>query len=106
MDRIAKIDWKWVPKDPEPGFNPEHNRQVVEKTIKANDRLRAKKQKEFKGKVDERANALASWLLSQHGAQSSVPLEKYFGRVYFAKLRGEEIRQELMDGLAIANRQG
>lgn len=87
---IPKSDWKYVPVDPEEGFSAEHNRRVVDRSIKKYEAMRAKKQKEFDGKARERASALASYLKSlDRGNTSNV--EKYFGRNYLAHLRGQEI---------------
>ena len=76
----------------DPGFSPERNKSVIERTIKSYETFRKKKQKEYKDAVGERTDALATYLTS---LKSGTPLEAYFGKREMARLRGERIVQNL-----------
>ena len=94
--KIPKVDWKYVPTDSEPGFSPEKNKQVIDRTIKKYEAMRKAKMKEWVGGVQERTDALASFFKSK-AFQSGVPAERYFGRKWMAYLRGEQIKDEIFD---------
>lgn len=96
-DTIQKQDWKYVNTKPDPNFDPEHNRKVIANTIKKNEILVRKKKRDYKEKIKERAEAMATYIesLKQGGKESDVT--KYFGRRYLAKLRGEEIMDKLAE---------
>jgi len=100
---IDGVDFKYIPKDPDPGFNPEHNRQVIADSIKKNDILMRKKRKTYNETLDERIDAAASFLLHLANTKynpktdsSNQAALKYFGRKELARLRGEEIKQQIM----------
>jgi len=80
----------------DPGFSPEHNRYVIEKTIRENDKLALKKRKEYRDKLAERTEAAASYImyLERGGA---APAEKYFGRRFLAYLQGRKIIKKLIE---------
>ena len=92
---IVKDDFKFVPRDPEVGFDPKHNKRVVEMTIKKQlAREKAIKQ-EFLNNYEERADAAASFLKALErgayaGATSDSAAQRYFGKRQLAKLRGQE----------------
>lgn len=89
--KISKQDFKFVPVDPDPNFDPEHNKKVIEDSIKANELLRARKKRESDEKVKERTTAISQYLSDvNRGATKSGVLD-YFGRHEIARLRGEEI---------------
>lgn len=77
----------------EPGFSPERNKDVIDRTIKHNDMLRRRKQKEYEDRLGERADAIVSYLFSLKHSLS--PIERYFGRRELARLRGQKIAHEL-----------
>ena len=89
--KIQPEDKKFWLDEPEPGFSPERNEAVVNNTIKKYEKKQLEKRKEAWDGIRERAHAISYWLTSRHGALSSKPLDKYFGRKYLAKLRGEDI---------------
>ena len=89
------IDRKFWPDKPDPGFSPDRNKFVIESTIKKYEAMRAKKLKEFREGVAERAYAIASYLTSRYGAHSSTPIQRYFGKRYLAELRGQNIINKL-----------
>lgn len=87
---IPKSDWGYVPVDPDPDFDPERNQRIIDETIKESRARRRKLQAEYDEKLRERTSAVAQYLKGiEKGKTSNV--EKYFGRSYLAKLRGQEI---------------
>jgi len=90
------LDRKFWPKNPEPGFSAQKNRRVIDEVIKAYDKQQQKKMKEFTGELRERTDAAASYLTGMGGAHRSRSIEKYFGKEYLMKLRGENIRNKLL----------
>jgi len=100
---IQQQDFKYMYEKPEGdiGFSPERNRQVVANVIKKTKAHEAQLKKEYMENVEERVDASVSFLkaLARGKYNSSDPhtaAMKYFGRRELARLRGEEIRRELM----------
>jgi hypothetical protein len=91
--KIAKQDYKFVPVDPDPSFDPEHNRRVIEETIKNSKILQERKRRESADKVGLRTQAVAQYLSSLNTGKTSSSVNEYFGRHEMARLRGEEIRE-------------
>ena len=98
---INPLDKRFWPVDPDPDFNPERNRLVIERTIKKYEEQRARKQGDFVDKLKERTDAVASWLTSSHGAESMKPMDRYFSKRYLAHLRGQEIVKEIKGRLGL-----
>ena len=95
MVKIGDIDMrdkKFWPSEPEPGFNPERNKQVIEGTIKKYEAQRLARMRLFVKGLKERTDAIASYLTSP---KVGKPLERYFGKRYLAELRGQDITNEL-----------
>jgi len=92
-----------VPEDP--NFNEKRNREIIEGTIKKNDALRRKHQREFKQKMGERIDMVASYLKSR-GVDGGKPIEKYLGKRWMARLRGERIIKQLQDALVVRDSLG
>jgi len=92
---IQKQDWRFVPVDPDPDFSPEHNKRVIEETIKNSKRLSERKRRESSENVRERASAVAQYLASLKSGKTSSKVVDYFGRKETARLRGEEIADVL-----------
>ncbi len=80
--------------DGEEGFSPEHNKFVVENTMKKYAEKRKRKQKEYVESIRERADAVATYLKSR-AAESNRPVEAYFSKRELAYLRGERIVKKL-----------
>lgn len=99
LDPVHFKDWKYVGIEPDPGFSPEHNQAVIERTIKAAEAQRRAKKRQFQEGLAERAEALATYLnsLSQGGKESDVT--KYFGKKYKAYLAGKTAIERIKDGL-------
>ena len=104
---IAKSDWKYVKVDPDPNFDPDKNRRVIDEVIKETESLTRKKRREFDSNIQERSEALAKYFESGQMKDSSS-LAKYFGKKYFDYLRGQKTREEIMstDGLTVIDSKG
>lgn len=99
-DYIHPTDYQYVPTDPDPDFDPEHNKRVIAETIKKNEILSRAKERQFDEKVAERNNAAATYLKSlQQGGRARTP-EGYFGSKYIAYLRGQTIISTLQTKMA------
>ena len=103
-DYIAPQDLKYVSVDPSLEFDPEHNKQVIEKTIKDNEKLVRERNREALEKIKERNNALAIYLRSLNMGGKATDREKFFGRKYLAYLRGKEVLDQLKGQLQIQGR--
>jgi len=83
----------------DPNFSPERNKAIIDETIRANEQNVLRKRKEYDEAISERAEAVASYLNHLKNGKSST-VEKYFGRRMLAQLRGDDIRQKLMNAYA------
>ena len=100
---ISPLDFKYMKENPDGdiGFSVEHNRKVIEDSIKATDAMVARKQKDYDDQLAYRTEASAHFLkaLMRGKYNSSDPhtaAQKYFGKE-LAVLRGEEIKQEMIE---------
>src|SRR3990167_2516433 len=101
---IAKSDFRFVPKDAEANFSVERNRKVIEDTIIKTDRRLAQLKKEYSNQIEERVDAVSYFLknLIKHKSYASDPrkaAEYYFGRHELARLRGEDIAEQIRSEL-------
>ena len=108
---IVEDDFKYMFQKPDgdANFSVEHNQRVIAETIKATRKKERELRKEYMNKVEERVDAGVAFLkaldrgkyatMSPHDASL-----KYFGRAELARLRGEEIKRELMNKFAMANK--
>jgi hypothetical protein len=96
-DDFIKANKKYYKATPDAGFSPARNKQIIEDSIKAYEANRAKRRKEYAGKLDERSDAVASYFqhVNQRGGSS---LEKYFGRRELARLQGRKIYEKITNG--------
>lgn len=89
----------------EDGFNPLRNKAIVEDTIALYERERARRKKAFVEQVDERADAVASFLGAVNRGKDGN-LMHYFGKRELARLRGVEIMEEIMQNLTVKSKTG
>ena len=89
------MDRKFWPKHPENGFSVRKNNFIIKDTMRKHDLNIKRKNAIFADKLGERANAVASYLASSGGANRSRTVEDYFGKIYHAHLKGEDIRNKL-----------
>jgi hypothetical protein len=80
---------------PDDDFSPEHNKWVIENSIRKMDAMILKKRKEWRDHTGERVDAILTYLNSLWG--SDKPIEKYFGRRGMAYLRGEEVLDKVYE---------
>lgn len=100
LPKVDKKDWKYVKPDPDPGFDPERNKRIIENTIKKYEATRKRKEAVFSEGLAERADAAAFYV--KHLAKGkSTPAEKYFGRRQLAYLRGKYVMDRLKDQLTV-----
>lgn len=105
-NKVHPKDWKHVGIEPDPDFNPAHNAEVIERTIKAAEAMRRQKRREFQEGLAERTDALSKYLtsLEQGGGESDV--SKYFGRKMKAELAGKYAMERIKDGLTSLDGKG
>ena len=105
---IAEDDFKFMYEKPDgdANFSVEHNRKVIAESIKKNDKLMKQKRKEYDNTLEERVDAgvdflkyLANKKYNPNTDKSSDLAMKYFGRRELARLRGEEIKQQIQEEL-------
>ena len=90
---------------PDPGFDPEKNRRVMEGVLKRTEAMHRNKRREFNVATQERGEAISHYLdhLKKRG---SPGVEKFFGRRYLAYLKGREFRDELREKLTVIGKDG
>ena len=103
-DYIAPQDLKYVNPDPDPDFDPEENKRVIEGTIAWTDKMKQQRVREAQEKVKERTNATAIFAGAINKGGTSLNREKFFGTKYLAYLRGQEIMEKIKGQLAIQGR--
>lgn len=99
LNKVHRLDWENVPVDPDPGFDPEHNKKVVAETLRKNELNRNKRRAIYNEKIDERAADLAHYIKGIDQGGRTTNINKYFGAAHIARMRGEEIRDMLMSNM-------
>ena len=98
IERIHPKDEKWMHVLPEdPNFDPERNKEIIEKTIRETEANMRLKEREHDEGIRERASATARYIQSLQQGRGNASVEKYFGRRYLARLRGEDIVKRLKE---------
>ena len=105
-DYVAPQDLKYVRPEPDPNFDPEHNKAVIEATIKATDKMARQKMKEGMEKVGERISAVKTYVQGLSEGRRSTDREKFFGKEYLTYLRGQEIMEKIKGELMLQGRDG
>lgn len=108
MDKVARSDWKFVKVEPDPNFNPAHNRRVIDEVIRETDKIARARRREFAEGIGERASALAQFITSVNLGGKSESAEKYFGKKFLQHLKGDDLRAEKQskDGLTVIDKKG
>ena len=96
---IAPQDLKYVSVDPDPDFDPEHNKAVIEKTIKDNQELVRKRNRDALEGAKERNNALAVYLRSINQGGKTTDYKKFFGKDNLKRLKGYVRGVEVMENI-------
>lgn len=107
-DRIHPLDYKFMEQMPEgdPDFNPEHNKWVIEQSIKNYEANRKKKEHEHDEGIKERAQAASTYLEAVSKGGRTTDIETYFGKRHHAYLRGQEVIDRIKDQLVVAGVDG
>lgn len=105
LPKVDRRDWKLTRPEPDPNFDPEHNKQVIESSIKKYEANRRKKMQEHADGVEERAKALAFYLRHKGRVGSEGEMTRYFGKTYMDYLKGN-IMKRLQDGLRVVTDKG
>ena len=105
---IEEQDFKFVPKDADPDFSPEHNRMVMASVIKKTKDRETQLKKEYMNRVEERIDAGVSLLRAMARRKFNPETDdahqfamSHFAKKELARLRGEEILQELKSRMGI-----
>lgn len=94
--KIDPKDLKFVPVDPDPDFDPAHNKRVIADTIKASEKLRRKKQRDFEQGVKDRVWVMSKFKKSvEKGKTNSI--QEFLGRREIARLKGQSVLEYLQD---------
>jgi hypothetical protein len=85
-------------------FSEEHNKDVIEATIKKTNKAHKLKSKLWNEGLQERADAVYSYLRhTTLGGKSDKTIEQYLGKEYFMKLLGQERVNDLKRRASIQN---
>ena len=101
---IQKQDYKWVPVDPSPNFDPKRNARIIQEVIDETEAIARKKRREATDGIRERTSAVAKYLKSVEMGGAKSDLEGYFGKRELARLRGEEVLATLKKRLQIVGK--
>ncbi len=104
-ERIHPKDYGYVPADPDPDFDPEHNARVIRKTIKATEANMRRKAREHDEAYGERASAAAMYIKNLQQGSGASKVDKYFGK-HLAYLKGKEAISRIQDELRVIGKDG
>jgi hypothetical protein len=93
-------DKKFYLMTPDPGFSPERNKRIIQKTIEKYEQEKLKRMRLYKDKLGERTDAVATYLCSR-AADSNKPIERYIGKKELAYLQGKKIMSIMKNGMRI-----
>lgn len=102
--KIHQADWKFVKSEPDPDFNEERNRRIIEDSIAETERIQAKKREEFGEQLKERADAVARFIQSVKSGANSSDIQGYFGKKMLEHLSG--LNQRKLDDLTVIDQYG
>jgi vacuolar-type H+-ATPase subunit I/STV1 len=95
LDKVNPADYRMVPVDADPDFDPKRNQEVIDYTIKKSEELQRKKQREFGDKVKERTEAMSTYFEALKMGNTTSDYKKYFGKDYLSYLKGYELIDKL-----------
>ena len=105
-DRIHPMDYKFVPADPDPDFDPAHNRRVIRKSIRDTEANMRRKGREHNQAYRERAEATSRYLKNLQQGRGASKIDKYFSRKHLAYLKGKEVKARIEDELRVIGSDG
>ena len=89
---ISPNDYKFVPADPDPGFDEERNKRTVKEVMEATDRIAIRKRKELSEKTAERVDAVTRFFERVKSGLGASSPQSYFGQKMLDYLSGREER--------------
>ena len=89
IDFVDPRDYKYTNVDADPDFDPEHNKRVVEETIRKYELNQIKIRQKYGDKLKERSEALAMFLKARGNGKAETDIKKYFGDKYLDYLKGK-----------------
>ena len=95
LTKVNPIDWSLTPVNPDPNFNPEHNRRVIDEVVRKNQLNAKRKERESQEGTKERVSAITTYLKSLASGKTRSDVMRYFGKQEIARLRGTEILNRL-----------
>ena len=82
LTKSQEEDYKRYYKDrPDEDFSLTRHKHIMDKTIRQNDELRLRKQKDYVELIKERANVIAYYLKSR-AVDAGKPIEKYISKYF------------------------
>ena len=99
--KISPKDYHLVPVEPDADFDPKHNQEVIDFTIKRSEEQWRKKQRDFNEKVKERAQAIATYTESMKMGNTTSDVKRFFGPTELAYLKGYELMDKLKEEVRI-----
>lgn len=104
MTKSEILDYKkWFKEGGDIGFSPKRNKTIIENSIKKYEKTRFDKAMAYIGQIRERASAVESYLTYVNKGGSNT-VEKYFGKKEMARLRGEDIANQLRASVPIVKK--
>lgn len=92
--KINPLDLKHFPTDADADFDAKKNKQVIEDTIIAAEKVHKKKEKAFEENVQERVSAMSYFFKAvENGGLTDV--KQYFGPKEIARLRALDVVNQL-----------
>lgn len=78
----------------DPDFNPERNKEIIERTIAKTKKIREQNKAEYEKQLEERTESVREYLKHLDSGGSKT-LEEYFGRRHLAYLQARKVIQQL-----------
>ena len=101
LDKVHKLDYEYVNKEPDGDFDPARNKRVIQEVIEESEKLWKAKKKAYSDALGERTDALAQYVKSVSEGNTNSNVSKYFGQKYLMYLKGQEILQKIQKNLQI-----
>ena len=92
---ISPKDYKFVNVNPDPDFDPKHNQEVIDFTIKRSEELWRKKQREFGDAIKERSEAISTYVEALKMGNTNSDVNKFFGEQQIAYFKGHQLMENL-----------
>lgn len=101
LSKVHKRDYKFVPKDPVDGFDPQRNKRIIDEVIEETEKAWKVKKRAYSQQLEERTDAVTMYLKNIEQGNGNTDITKYFGRKHLLYLRGQDILQKIQERLTI-----